>query len=220
VIPPGTLDAASRQCYADGIKILQGYRLADTDEGHVAALLDWIAPTACSTWLDIGCGFGEVARLMHRQRPGMDFILLNNNAYQLSQAPREFQQINADMHAIPLWNGAVDGCLLLYTLCHAEPFEGVLLEAARLTRPGGQLLVFDYDRLAGDNIALQATLFARAIPFAAEMAGIADDCGWDVAAHDHPSGSDAVFRRAFGDDAAYERIFQDLRPVIWTAVRR
>jgi hypothetical protein len=29
-----------------------------------------------------------------------------------------------------------------------------------------------------------------------------------------------VFRRLFGDAAAYDRIFDELQPVIWSAVRR
>jgi hypothetical protein len=70
----GLLDAAalelpSEEAWARGIRILQGNRLGDTDAAHVAALLALMALPEGALIADIGCGFGEVARLMRGQRP-------------------------------------------------------------------------------------------------------------------------------------------------------
>jgi len=114
-----------------------------------------------------------------------------------------------------------------------------LREAARVTRRGGRLLVFDYERLpdqtrpthpggaahvpdyglADPNRLMRERLFARAVPFD-EMVAIADIAGWTVDWHENPDGCDDVFRMLYGNDEEYARIFDDLRPVIWTAVRR
>jgi len=217
-IPQAMLTEASRYGLSQDIKILQGYRLAPTDATHVDRLLDFMAPKRGTLWADIGCGFGEVARLMQARRPDLDFVLVNNNAFQLAVAPSGFQKLQADMHAIPLDDAAVDGCMLLYALCHAEPINRALAEAARITAPGGELFVFDYARLSGDNRLLRQRLFAEAIPFD-RMDALAAASGWKVTRLLAPDGDDALFRRLYDNDAEYALIFTHLMPVLWKAVR-
>ncbi|RYI03483.1 MAG: hypothetical protein EON48_15815 [Acetobacteraceae bacterium] len=64
-----TLEAVSPAAHEAGLRVLQGYRMAPTDAGHVAVLLGMMAPALGDTVLDAGYGFGEVARLMQLQ-PG------------------------------------------------------------------------------------------------------------------------------------------------------
>ena len=216
-LPADALNAATAEVARHGIKVLQGYRLAPTDEAHVSALLRYMAPDADATIVDIGCGFGEVARLMAIERPDLDFILVNSNALQLSFAPTCFHHVLADMHDMPLRDGCADGVMFLYSLCHAD-FHAALAEAARVTRPGGMLFVFDYDRLRGDNYRMTTRLCARAIPYA-EMAQIAMDTGWRPVMRDYPDGDDALFRGLFESAVEYARIFDDLVPIVWKARR-
>jgi ubiquinone/menaquinone biosynthesis C-methylase UbiE len=218
MIPQDDLIRASRTCLEAGVRILQGFRLGGDDRAHVAALLEFMAPEDGTLWADIGCGFGAVADLMQEMRPDLGFVLINNNAFQLERAPGRFVRLNADMCAIPLPDGFVDGCMFLYALCHAEGFGAALQEAARITRPGGSLFVFDYERLTGDNRLMVRRLYAYALPFA-QIRSIAKASGWDVTMHTNPPGSDAVFRRLCDDEAEYEQIFNDLRPVVWKAVK-
>jgi len=219
MIPQDDLLRASNACLDAGVTILQGFRLRSSDRAHVAALLELMEPLVDTLWADIGCGFGAVADLMHQMRPDLGFVLINNNTFQLDRAPNRFLRLNADMCAIPLPDASVDGCMFLYALCHADGFGEALLEAARITRPGGALFVFDYERLAGDNNLMLRRLFAYALPFA-QIRSIAKASGWDVTMHTNPPGSDAVFRRLCDDEAEYEQIFDDLRPVVWKAVKQ
>lgn len=219
MIPEHTLVDASRACLDQGVRILQGYRLADTDRTHVAELLDLMDPVRGSLWADIGCGFGEVANLMSQQRPDLGFVLVNSNQFQLNFAPNCFLQLHADMHDIPLPDACVDGCMFLYSLCHADTFGTALWEAARITRSGGQLFVFDYERVSGDDTLMSNRLFARALPFE-RIRNIAATAEWDVALHVNPRGDDALFRRLYDNDREYDEIFQNLLPVVWKAVRR
>jgi ubiquinone/menaquinone biosynthesis C-methylase UbiE len=127
--------------------------------------------------------------------------------------------MHGDMHALPLHNAAVDGCMFLYSLCHADPVRLALQEAARVTKPGGGLFVFDYARLAGDNRLMQEKLYAAALPPDC-LRAIAEAVGWHVTGWDAPDGDDALFRELYGNPVEYALIFTALVPVLWRAVRR
>ena len=211
MIDQAQLSAASKMCLDRGVRVLQGFRFADTDEAHVSCLLAYMAPPAGAVVADIGCGFGEVARLMQAERPDLDFILINDNEWQLSRCPARFPRVLADMHALPIADASVDVAMFCYALCHADA-EAALAEAARVTRPGGELFVFDYARVRGSNELMEARLFARAFP---ELPLAAT--GWDLTAMEWPQGSDALFRDLYGDDEEYDAIFADLVPTVWKA---
>jgi len=219
MIPQDMLTAASRAGWQQGLRILQGYRLAPTDAAHVARLLGYMAPPCDTLWLDLGCGFGEVARHMYRMRPDLRFILVNNNRYQLDRVPGEFRTLEADMAAVPLDDGCADGCMFLYSLCHAESFHAVLSEAARLTAPGGALFVFDYQRLGGTDALMHQRLYARAL-FGEQMQDELSAAGWRLTLREYPDGDDSLFRSLFASAAEYVMIFTDLVPVIIKAVRK
>jgi SAM-dependent methyltransferase len=218
MIPPAVLAEVSRLGLAAGLRVLQGYRLAHTDEAHVARLLEYLAPAPFTTWADIGCGFGEVARLMRAQRPDLAFILVNNSYYQLARVPGDMLSLHADMHDLPIETGTMDGCMFLYSLCHADDVGKALAEAARVTREGGELLVYDYERRGGDNRLMRERLYAQAL-WHDELCDLAGDAGWAITAWHNPPGSDALFRSLFTDQADYGRIFDDLCPVLWKATR-
>ena len=214
------LTRASVQAFEAGLKLLQGFRLRETDAAHVSTLIRFMAPKPHTTWVDIGCGFGEVARLMKAERPDLAFILVNNNHYQLGRAPEQFQHWLADMKSLPIADASVDGAMFLYSLCHAEPITPVLAEAARVVKPGGSLFVYDYERLRGDNTLMRNKLCARAITREG-MERIAERAGWEITRWDNPDGNDKVWRDMFGleNQVTYEIIFKDLAPVLWKARR-
>ena len=218
MIDPERLTAASRALYARNLRVLQGFRLAETDRTHIAALLRLMAPRSHGVWVDIGCGFGEPARIMRELRPDLSFWLVNNNTYQLSMAPDDMPQFCFDMHEMKFEDAMFDGAMMLYSLCHADDFVQVLREAARVTKPGGQLFVFDYARFAGDDRLAVEHLAARFPPYD-WLRGLAAAGGWRM---DHavlPTGDDTVFRSLFEDQNLYESIFDGARPVIWWATK-
>jgi ubiquinone/menaquinone biosynthesis C-methylase UbiE len=217
-LPVDALDLASRELLTRGIRVMQGGRMGATDEAHVAALLGYMHPDIGETVLDIGCGFGEVARLMQQQRPDLDFVLVNKNRFQLGHAPTKFRRVRADMHAMPISDATVDTAMFCYSLCHADP--GVaLMEAARVTRVGGQLFVYDFARLRGDNDLMERRLAARAISLGA-MGQHAIKAGWMPSRLVSPDVDDTLFRDLYANDAEYDAIFADVCPVVWKAVRQ
>jgi ubiquinone/menaquinone biosynthesis C-methylase UbiE len=209
----------SRIALANDLRVLQGFRLGATDREHIEQLLAYMDPAPNTTWLDIGCGFGEPARLMSEIRPDLAFRLVNNNRFQLDQVPEELPTWYADMHMLPLEDCSVDGAMFLFSLCHADEPHIALTEAWRVVRPGGKLFVFDYLRAKGDDYVSWYYLKARFLSLSA-MSYLCRFVGWQFDACVVPQGSDAVFRSVFEDQALYDRIFDELTPIIWWATRK
>jgi SAM-dependent methyltransferase len=202
---------------AKGVRVFQGARLAPTEAGHVSALLGYMDPPRDSMIADMGCGIGEVARLMKQERPDLDFILVNKNNLQLSLVPPCFVRIFADMHATGIPSASADGAMFCYALCHSD-FPLALREAARITRPGGFLFVYDYERIRGIGGLFETRLASRAIHRAA-METLAREAGWHPRTWENPAVDDTLFREAYGNDAEYDMIFNDLRVCLWKMER-
>jgi ubiquinone/menaquinone biosynthesis C-methylase UbiE len=220
MIDQAFLDEASRMALDRGIRLLQGFRMGDTDASHVNVLLEIMQPMAGSSWLDIGSGFGEAARLMGDLRPDLNFTLVNNSRFQIENTPDEMIVEFGDMHALPFDHDEFDGAMFLYSLCQADDLVRVLSEAARVVRMGGQLFVFDYLRMVGDN-GLTAQLLASKFYTREELDSAFLRVGWLAYDYKYPTGTDAVFRRMVDKNAMpiYERMFDDLVPVLINAVR-
>ena len=201
------------------LRVLQGFRLGPSEREHIAKLLTYMDPPVGSTWLDVGCGFGEPARLMAEIRPDLEFALLNNNRFQLDNTPVGMTTHFADMHALPFADHTFDGVMFLYSLCHADNIIMALNEAWRVVRPGGRLFVFDYVRIGG-NDALSSKHLASSFHHLGVLQKYCRFTGWEITDYDLPGGSDAVFRSHFEDQELYDRIFANLLPAVWWAVRR
>jgi ubiquinone/menaquinone biosynthesis C-methylase UbiE len=214
------LTQVSQVALERGVRLLQGYRLADTDYDHMMVLLGMLGPQLGARILDVGSGFGEAAHLLRVMRPDLKFMLLNNNRFQLAHTPEDLSSWYGDMHDVPFSNGSFDVAMFLYSLCHADDLGQVLREAARVTRPGGMLFVYDYVRDAGDDLLAERMLCSHF--FTASVLRIAlDDAGWNAPVfYRLTTGNDAVFRRMVGDDVEnYQRIMRDLTPVVIKAWR-
>ena len=214
------LTIVSRAALANNLRVLQGFRLAATDEAHISKLLEYMDPKPNTTWADIGCGFGEPARIMQELRPDLEFLLVNNNSFQLAQVPDTLAAYCCDMHELPFPSGSLDGAMFLYSLCHADNFVAALKEAARVVRTDGRLFVFDYVRGEDSSDTLSwHYLDARFIRNIA-LRALTRASGWRFDGYSFPEGDDAVFRSLFGDERLYDEIFYDVTPVVWWATRR
>jgi ubiquinone/menaquinone biosynthesis C-methylase UbiE len=201
------------------MRVLQGFRLAATDREHIAKLLDYMDPGPDTIWADIGCGFGEPARIMQELRPDLRFHLVNNNQFQAGEAAQHFPTWLADMHELPFDTEDMDGVMFLFSLCQADDPSRAIIEAARVTKPGGKLFVFDYMRNNGDDYISWKYLHARFFGMNA-MNNMCRLAGWRFGGCVAPEGSNETFRVMFEDQILYHRIFNDLTPVVWWAVRQ
>lgn len=102
---------------------------------------------------DVGCGTGNGAELLS---PHVREVIAVDQSGPMLEAARKrlaraanVKFVQGPLEALPLESGSVDACVCVLVLHHvSEPAEG-LREMARVTRPGGRVLVidmFEHDR--------------------------------------------------------------------------
>jgi SAM-dependent methyltransferase len=101
------------------------------------------APPAPPRVLDAGCGTGRLLPTL--LGAGFDVVGADLSAGMLQVARREHPDLTlheADLRALPLAGGSVDGVLAWYSLIHCDAGElaEALVELTRVLRPGGVLL--------------------------------------------------------------------------------
>jgi len=205
---------------AKGIKILQGNRLAPTDEEHVTRLADYIGLNGEHNIADLGCGFGEVSKLLSSKTKAARFWLVNRNEFQMEHCPvgEIYRAHLEDMCATSIPDGTMDLAMFNWSLCHVDA-ERALAEARRISAPDGRLFIYDYERTGADNRLTREYLFAHFLTDA-DLRECARVTGWREVETIHPGGDDTSFREAIGNDSLYNTIVKDLRPVIWKAKRQ
>lgn len=207
------IQAATPEVGRRGHRVLHGAMLADTEAQHVRALADLMDMPHGALVADLGCGIGEVARLMGADRPDLRWVQVNLSEAQIRQA--DGARVVADFHALPLADASVDAVLFLFSLCHGD-LAAALREAARITRPGGLCFVFDLARLSGDNAASEAALAAR---FHAPETVLreAAGAGWSPTIVRAPAVRRNVLRELLANH--FDAILSGCRPAIWQFTR-
>ncbi len=131
----------TRQAMAQGADVLQIYWLHADKREHCAALLWYLDPPLHAVVADMGSGIGAVASLLTELRQDLTFLLVNNNRFQLDQSPVGLP-VYADFHETGLQRESVDAVMFNYSLGYAD-LGWAFIEAARITKPGGRLLIWD-----------------------------------------------------------------------------
>lgn len=126
---------------AAGSRLLQIDRFHPDDAEHIATLLCLFEIPPNATVLDVGCGVGETARLMHLARPDLKFVLSNVSQAQLDMCP-DFPKVLASAESLPVERGDVDHMLVTYALGHFD-LPLFAQQAMRILPTGGRLYVFD-----------------------------------------------------------------------------
>ncbi len=136
-----------------GKRLFQLYRLHEDDDMHVARLLELMELPIGARVLDIGCGVGTMAIILHCMRPDLVITLVNISQAQLNMCPPEFERIQADMHAIPVIANSFDAVMICYALGHSL-LPQLASELSRLLAPGGQAMIVDiFARSHAPNLA-------------------------------------------------------------------
>jgi SAM-dependent methyltransferase len=116
----------------------------------MAALLQ---PGVGQRILDLGCGTGDDARALARLvAPGGQVIGVDNSEVMLAEARGRTQRLDlpleyrlGDAQQLDLPDDTFDGARTERTFMHLEAPERALAEMIRVSRPGGKVVVFDFD---------------------------------------------------------------------------
>ncbi len=205
-----TVNQVTPILYDNGYRILQIYSFAETDEKHVGMLLDWMSPPVGAKVVDMGCGVGEVARLMKESRPDLNFTLVNLSDVQLAYCPPEDQCL-ANFLAVPRASASYDCASFMFAIGH-ENIDAGLREAFRLLKDDGTLFVCDMERFGGDGAAM-AELVQYQVLRRDEFRAAAVAAGFEEIACQVPDVVRNIGPEVCGAD--YEQIFGDVGPIVW-----
>lgn len=221
IYPDDMVTEASKYLHSQGITLLQGNRLGPTDGEHLEQLAGHMKLNGELDVADMGCGFGDVSRFLHKVvLQKAHFHLVNCNKFQLDRCPIEpgfFSFRQEDMCATTIPAESLDLVMFNYSLCHVDA-RAALREAARIAKRGGHLFVYDYERVKGDNAETEKHLAATFL-YDGEFRVIAAAYDWRDVETIHPGGNDGLFRDLFSRKELYDKMFAELTPVIWRARR-
>lgn len=145
------LPAAGRDVFLPFYDTITGLLGADRAR---AALLDYTSLRDADNVLDIGCGTGTLAVLIKQRHPGLEVTGLDPDPKALARAKRKaeraglavcFEQGFSDDIKHPA--ACFDLVVSSFMFHHLEPDEkaGSLREIRRVLKPGGRLLLLDFD---------------------------------------------------------------------------
>jgi len=118
--------------------------MPDADRGCLAAGLRR-ADGGVDRVLDLGGGTGR-ASLALRDHAGLDPVVVDATPAMLARArDRWFEAVAGDAARLPVRDGAIDAAVLVDALHHFPDGRGALAEAFRAIRPGGVLVVREFD---------------------------------------------------------------------------
>jgi ubiquinone/menaquinone biosynthesis C-methylase UbiE len=148
------------------------------------ALLAAAVPRGGATWADLGAGSGTFTRaLATRLGPGGRIYAVDRDAHALAalqrwadrQGETEVIPVRADFTRLPALPGfggvPLDGILLANALHSVARPDAVLRRLAGLVRPGGRVVIAEYDDRAA-NPWVPYPIPARALAGLAQAAGL------------------------------------------------
>ena len=99
--------------------------------------------------LDIGCGTGDMLKLIYEARPDAKLTGLDFSPNMLKEAKKnchdipELSLIRGNAMSLPLKDSSFDGISISFALRNTADYEAVIKEAFRVLKPGGRFVCID-----------------------------------------------------------------------------
>ena len=127
------------------VELLDRVRAEPQYAAYKARLAELLQPKEGGRYLDVGSGTGSDA-LALATRYGAEAVGVDVSETMVEEARRRGLEAHvAPAEALPFPDGAFDGAWADRTVQHLADPHGALAEMARVTRPGGRLVVADPD---------------------------------------------------------------------------
>jgi malonyl-CoA O-methyltransferase len=110
---------------------------------HVQVILKFFGDLADKSILDVGCGKGRFARVLHERNPGADIWGLDISEEMLRFVPPPIRTRAGSMTELPFADSTFDAAYATESLEHAVEIERAVAEICRVVKPGGKLVIID-----------------------------------------------------------------------------
>jgi demethylmenaquinone methyltransferase/2-methoxy-6-polyprenyl-1,4-benzoquinol methylase len=134
------------------------------------AMMDWLAPRDGQRLLDVAGGTGDIAFRFLKRAPGAEAVVLDLTEPMLIEGRKRAQAaklvdkldwIVGDAMALPFEDNSFDVYTISFGIRNVTRIGDALAEAYRILRPGGRLMVLEFNQLpnAGMQKAYDAYSF-------------------------------------------------------------
>jgi ubiquinone/menaquinone biosynthesis C-methylase UbiE len=135
-------------------RIQSSFDVASRDEEHFPATIDpriyhvtlirrHLGDLRGRRVLDVGCGKGRFARVLHDEEPSMEIWGLDISEEMLRFVPEGIHTRAGSMTEIPFEDAFFDGAYATESLEHAVEIEKAVSEICRVVKPGGRIAIID-----------------------------------------------------------------------------
>jgi len=120
---------------------------------HVKLIHEHLGPLAGRRVLDVGCGKGRFARVLHDREPAAEICALDLSLEMLRFAPAGVRVCAGSMTELPFADAAFDAAYATESLEHAVEIEKAVAEICRVVKLGGRIVVIDKNARAFGRLA-------------------------------------------------------------------
>jgi len=110
---------------------------------HVKLIREHLGDLKGRRVLDVGCGKGRFARVLHAQEPAAEIWGLDISEEMLRHVPAGIHTRAGSMTALPFEDGGFDGAYATESLEHAVEIAKAVSEICRVVKPGGRIAIID-----------------------------------------------------------------------------
>jgi malonyl-CoA O-methyltransferase len=110
---------------------------------HVQLILEYFGDLNGRRVLDVGCGKGRFARVLHERYPRAAITAFDLAEAMLRHVPTGVHACAGSMTTLPFRSGAFDYVYATESLEHAVQIDAAVAEMCRVTKPGGRIVIID-----------------------------------------------------------------------------
>ena len=110
---------------------------------HVKLIREHLGDLAGKRVLDVGCGKGRFARILHEDEPRAEIWGLDISEQMLRFVPEGIHTRAGSMTELPFADAWFDGAYATESLEHAVEIEKAVAEICRVVKPGGRIAIID-----------------------------------------------------------------------------